>query len=659
MAMTPEASGSEEELARRVGEADRVRQAFEALPVMAFGIEGSEFRYTAVNAVFRSALGRGEVIGTPLADAFADLVGQQIVQTYQEVYTTGKPLVLHEYRTQIRPEGSDAEVEKYFDVVMVPMRDPDGTITGIAGTGNDVTAAVRRRQAVEQEAGEVRRRYERARDVIGALQRELLPAGVPVLPGVHIAASYLLADADTAAGGDWFDALPLPDGRVALVVGDVVGHGVAASAVMGQLRVVLHERLAATGDLLEAIRATDRIASAIPGARAATLCAAVLDPGTGALSYCTAGHPPPLLLSPGGEPRYLPASGSGPLGVGGDFALAGERLAPDDLVLLFTDGILERPGRGLPAATVELAQVAADVAADRALRDTGSTAERVAGQTLELLTRVTGHSDDITLLAAQRAAAPPELHIEAAADFTALAGLRRELAQWLAAAGVADDDVTILQHALGELAANAAEHAYAGDDNGIFTLTADLTSAGELRAEVRDHGRWREPQPGEGRGLGLTLAANLTGGLHLEHGERGTTATISYPLVRPARLLTDGVLGYRPPTPAAPGLELFLILDQPSAPRPRVRVDGPVDGHSAPALERHLQQATSAGTRALTLDLTGVTQLASAGVAALHRVARQCADQGTALRLYAPPGSPAQMILSLVQLGHVTIDPDY
>ena len=242
----PEASGSEE-LARLTGTADQVRRVFEALPVMAFGVEGPEFRYTAVNAAFRAALDRGEVIGTPLADAFADLVGQQIVQLYQQVYDTGQPLVLHDYRAHLRPEGSAAEIEKYFDVVMVPVRAADGTVTGLAGTANDVTDTVRRRQAAEAEAGAAQRRYEQARDVIGALQRELLPAGVPVLPAVQIAASYRLADADTAAGGDWFDALPLPGGRVALVVGDVVGHGVAASAVMGQLRVVLHERLAATG----------------------------------------------------------------------------------------------------------------------------------------------------------------------------------------------------------------------------------------------------------------------------------------------------------------------------------------------------------------------------------------------------------------------------
>jgi serine phosphatase RsbU (regulator of sigma subunit) len=68
--------------------------------------------------------------------------------------------------------------------------------------------------------------------VITTLQRELLPPGLPVWPGTQIAGSYLLVDADTAAGGDWFDAIPLSGGRVGLVVGDVVGYGVAASAVM-------------------------------------------------------------------------------------------------------------------------------------------------------------------------------------------------------------------------------------------------------------------------------------------------------------------------------------------------------------------------------------------------------------------------------------------
>lgn len=270
---------------------------------------------------------------------------------------------------------------------------------------------VRRRRTAQQQAVEAQRRCEQVRDVIDTLQRELLPAGVPVLPRVQIAASYLLADEDIAAGGDWFDALSLPDGRVALVVGDVVGHGVAASATMGQLRILLHERLAATADIVTAARAVDAAAGRIRGARAATVCVAIIEPSRGELRYCTAGHPPPPVVTFRGEARYLPTTGPGPIGVGGDFtagSVGTARLGAGEMVLLYTDGILERPGRDLAASTVELAQVAGDVAADRALRgDPAFPAERVCTQALELLTRVTGHSDDVTLLSGQIVATPP------------------------------------------------------------------------------------------------------------------------------------------------------------------------------------------------------------------------------------------------------------
>src|SRR4249919_2602692 len=88
-----------------------------------------------------------------------------------------------------------------------------------------------------------------AREIVAELQQALLPTSLPVLPRARIAARYLAAGHEQSAGGDWFDAIPLAGGSVALVVGDVVGHGVAASAAMGQLRAVLAELLAAEGDL--------------------------------------------------------------------------------------------------------------------------------------------------------------------------------------------------------------------------------------------------------------------------------------------------------------------------------------------------------------------------------------------------------------------------
>ena len=120
-------------------------------------------------------------------------------------------------------------------------------------------------------------------DVVAELQQALLPAALPVLPGLSIAARYLVAAPDQAAGGDWFDVIPLPDGAVALVVGDVVGHGVAASAAMGQLRAVLGELLLETGDVQAALHRIDRMAKRPQALRATTVCVAVLDAASGAL----------------------------------------------------------------------------------------------------------------------------------------------------------------------------------------------------------------------------------------------------------------------------------------------------------------------------------------------------------------------------------------
>jgi serine phosphatase RsbU (regulator of sigma subunit)/anti-sigma regulatory factor (Ser/Thr protein kinase)/anti-anti-sigma regulatory factor len=652
----------DDQLSSRVGNADTVRRVFDALPVMVIALEGPELRISAINSACRALAGRSKAIGVPLAEAFAEVAGQQTLEMYDHVYATGETITQRAFRVQLEPEDTDERIEVFIDVTLQPTRAEDGAITGVLGLITDVTDRVKEQQAAQQRAVEAEYGYAQARDVIDALQRELLPPGVPVLPALQIAAGYLLADADTAAGGDWFDALALPDGRVGLVVGDVVGHGVSASAVMGQLRVLLHEWLLDAGDITIALEAVDRFAARVPGARAATACVVLLDPGSGTLEYCTAGHPPALVLSAEGESRYLPATGAGPLGVPGNrFTTATDRLDERDLLLLYTDGILERPGRDLAGATVELARTAADVAADRALREPDSVpAERVVTQTLELLTRVTGHTDDITLLAAQRVAPREAFTMRAPATLSALPEVRRELGDWLAAGHFGPQATTVLNHAVGELVTNAMEHAYL-DSAGPHpvTITAEIGPTGQLTARTVDEGRWREPKPSADRGLGLGMTSDLVDSLHLDHDDSGTTATLTYRLSRPARLMTDRTLTSRP-TPAA-GLhtELFLVLDQPSAPRPRVRVDGPVDASTVASFHYGIRTAASAGTRSLTVDLTGVTHLASAGVAALHRLVDGSRANGTELRLYAPAGSPAAIIMTLVRLPHTTTDPDH
>jgi serine phosphatase RsbU (regulator of sigma subunit) len=131
-------------------------------------------------------------------------------------------------------------------------------------------------------------------DAATTMQDALLPSEVPVLPRAKVCATSLVADA--AGGGDWFEALPVPDRSLALVVGDVPGQGMDASALMAPARAVMTERLRSGLGLSAALRSLDALSESVPELVGATLLVAVLDPVTRRLSYCTAGHPPPLVL---------------------------------------------------------------------------------------------------------------------------------------------------------------------------------------------------------------------------------------------------------------------------------------------------------------------------------------------------------------------------
>ncbi|MEV6304761.1 SpoIIE family protein phosphatase [Actinoplanes sp. NPDC051861] len=616
--------------------------AVDQLPFIVAVCEGPDLNLVACNAATRAVLPGREVIGRPIRDVLADLAGQQFVDAYYEVYRTGQPIAGQQWRAHLdQPDGSVHEMFATFTII--PWLDAGGGLRGVIGAAFDVTELTRTRQAAEAEASRLRRRYEQSRDVITALQRELLPSGLPVLPGLQVAASYLLADAETAAGGDWFDAVSRPDGRVALVVGDVVGHGVTASGVMGQLRAVLQERLDSGASAGEALASADRLANRVRAAHAATVCLVVLDPGTGEMTYCTAGHPAPLVISAAGT-RFLPGTGGMPLGTGGTFPVRTAWLGEGDVLLLYSDGILERPGAGADTAD-ELARVAADAAAGRALHDPGSTAaDRVCAQTLELLVRSGGHADDITLLAAQRVSPVPSLVLDLPAEPAALRSARARLGSWLNAAGAAEHDAFALQHAIGELATNAIEHAFGGDfGKDIIEVRATLDQSGTVCVTVADHGGWRAPVRQPARGRGLALTAQLVQSLRVEPGETGTVATVRHPLHRPARLLTrlDEAPVLRLPSDE---LTISELRDEAS-----VRLDGPVDAASAAQVRQELLRRSRGGTVAMEVDLSGVTHLASAGVSALFLLAES--HQGKApLTLDAAPGTPARTILELVGL---------
>jgi len=510
------------------------------------------------------------------------------------------------------------------------------------------------------------------RGIVAELQEALLPTALPVLPRARIAARYLVAGQEQAAGGDWFDAIPLDGGAVALVVGDVVGHGLSASAAMGQLRAVLAELLAAEDDLGQVLRRTDAFAARMPSLRAATLVLVVLDPAAGTLRYTTCGHPPPLVIGVNGKARYLEGTGTGPLGTGSPPVLASSTLAPGELVLLYSDGLVERPDRTIAEGMGELAVVAADAAANRVPADGPNkhgphkhgpnehgadpgAAERVCQLSVEVLTR-TGHTDDITALAAQWLADPvPPLQLALPSARSSLTTARDAFADWLSRLDATADDWEALHLAMVEMVTNAIEHAYPREAPGIIELDATLGRDGSVTCLITDHGTWQPPDPADAdRGHGLMVAGHVVDKLLVSHpASGGTTVTLRHRLRRPA-MLASGHQGEQAAYPAEPPFTVDTSITAGST--ARALVGGPVDIGTADLLARRLLSVSRGGTVPLVADLTGVTQLASAGVRVLYQVSEQLTVHGQELTLVTVRGSAAHLVLELVRLDYVTVE---
>lgn len=229
--------------------------------------------------------------------------------------------------------------------------------------------------------------------VADELQRSLLPHQLPEPAGVTVGACYQSAQADLMVGGDWYDVLELPGGRLGLVVGDVAGHGLAAAASMGQLRSGL-AALALTSDepavLLErAQQFSERLGTSM----FATLALASLDPADGAFSYACAGHPPPLVISPDGGAEFLWGGRSTPIGFRAPRPReqANGRLAVGQTLVLYTDGLVETRHEYIAHGFDRLARHAGTLA--------GRPVEEVCRELTALMTGDRISRDDIAVLA--------------------------------------------------------------------------------------------------------------------------------------------------------------------------------------------------------------------------------------------------------------------
>jgi len=632
---------------KTVGAADDVRRIFENVPAMLIGLEGPDHRFVAVNAAYRALNPAFEPVGMLAHDVYPVLESQQIFQMLDRVYRTGERQTGAEWRLQADFSGSGVE-EKYFDFLVTPRRRADGSIEGVQIIFDDVTTRVQGRLAAEARMEELSERYRNVRDSAIVMQQALLAATVPVVPGADITADYLVATEDTAAGGDWFDAIALGD-RLVLIVGDVVGHGVEAAAVMAQLRTALRMQIIAGHTITEALEAVNRFREQVPGSNSATLCVGSLDHTTGEFQYCTAGHPPPLVVTADANARYLEPSGAGPLGNHTGFPVRTELLDVGDAVLLYSDGLIERPGRPLGASTAEFADLTANIvrgAGGFVIDAPTRSIDRICSETLELLLRETGYSDDVTLLAAQRRTPPPPLHMTLDATLHAARAVRSRLRDWLRGIGAHSDDISDVVHAISEFVENTVEHGYGTDVPDGVVVDAWLTGDGNLHVAVIDRGTWKDHRAGEqGRGRGLAMAEALVSHAVVTRGNNGTTATVTHRLTRPANFVTD-TIAPRAPRQRPINSEFASVLREPGY----IVVIGDVDSNTAGTLDRQIAVESRSGTAPLTIDLSGVTHLGSAGVSALAAARDRAREQGGECVLIAPPGSPAHHILSMVQM---------
>ncbi|WKX71188.1 ATP-binding SpoIIE family protein phosphatase [Streptomyces sp. XD-27] len=260
------------------------------------------------------------------------------------------------------------------------------THRGVLVFGADVTDQV---EAAER----LRASERRQRDAAVTLQRSLLPQELEQPDDLRIAATYRPGGEDAAVGGDWYDVITLGAGRTALVIGDVMGRGVRAAAVMGQLRTAV--RAYARLDLPphEVLQLLDGLAAEIDASQIATCVYAVHDPNEGRLVYASAGHLPILVRDPDGTVRRAAEPTGPPLGTGGWLHTSGSvPLGPGSSAVLYTDGLVERRDKDIDDGVAEL---------ERAFTGATGTPQVMCDRLIRALGITEEHDDDVAVLVVQ------------------------------------------------------------------------------------------------------------------------------------------------------------------------------------------------------------------------------------------------------------------
>ncbi|WP_461090681.1 SpoIIE family protein phosphatase [Streptomyces incanus] len=348
--------------------------------------------------------------------------------------------------------------------------------------------------------------YGREAYIADELQRTMLPENLPRCTGVRLASRYLPAAETARVGGDWYDAIPLPGSRVALVVGDVMGHSMTSAAIMGQLRTTAQTLAGLDLPPQEVLHHLDEQAQRLGADRMATCLYAVYDPVAHRITIANAGHPPPILLPLGGRAEVLRVPAGAPIGVGGVDFEAVELDAPAGAtLLLYTDGLVESRLRDVWTGIDQLRDKLA-ATAQLTGPDHPPPLEALCDEVLDML-GPGDRDDDIALLAARFDGIAPNdvaywfLEPEDAAPGRARRLARKALSRW----GMEDlsDSVELL---VSEVVTNAVRYA-------SRPVTLRLLRTDVLRCEVGDDvpqlPRLRQARATDEGGRGLYLVNRL------------------------------------------------------------------------------------------------------------------------------------------------------
>ncbi|MGC5000846.1 ATP-binding SpoIIE family protein phosphatase [Streptomyces sp. DT195] len=468
------------------------REVLDHVPALVALVHGPDHRVAHVNDAYVTAFGPRPP-GTPARDTLPELAELGLLPLLDQVLRSGRP------RTLKSRKAGDG---RSYTFTCTPVTGHGDRDAGVLVFATDVTD--------HAEAAERLRASERTqRETAVTLQRSLLPQDLEEPDDLRVAATYQPGGTEAAVGGDWYDVITLGGGRTALVIGDVMGRGVRAAAVMGQLRTAV--RAYARLDLPphEVLQLLDGLAVEIDANQIATCVYAVHDPNEGRLVYASAGHLPILVRDENGEVLRADEPTGPPLGTGGWVHSSGSvPLGPGATAVLYTDGLVERRDQDLDEGIAALARALSgatgtpQVVCDRLVRSAGVTAD---------------HDDDVAVLVLQhpaRTGPAADLFRNAALDL--LGGVEAAPRARAFASGVLTSwrfptelhDLGVL--ATSELVANSLQH-------GTPPMRLRLRRTDRrLLIEVTDGDdhlpRRRRAEPADESGRGIDIVATIASG---------------------------------------------------------------------------------------------------------------------------------------------------